>query len=408
MERSRWIAAVLLASASLAQAQHPGIFVSQKYVGSVTVVSDGGQVYDRIQGKTYPLSMQAGGVCGEGETVHDASLKSLTWPGSDSQIDVSELRASEKSFTVRPVLVPYSLTPVEWNANWKQRVLEACNQNLMQQMNARHWTPQQVFARDWTLDDVSLGQVEGLLACNDKKARFEVKPFDSSGVPTYRMQVTGRVKVICGKHQFDDFAAPKKPKTPTDDLTYGVHVVQANLAILPKTGGSGPCGVTLSGVIETDAINTTVTFFYRNNKGGTTPWRSVKTDHSKTAFFSDFIEFDKPGVGGGFVNPMAGSPGPAGNTFAATPSTKDFNGTYQIVGKNIAFESNVGHFAFNCAAPPVNGFAGTPKPGTPTNPNPNPSPNPNPNTPGTPTSPGTPTLPGKPVAKPLKARPQTP
>jgi len=412
MERRTWIAAAMLLScAQVARAEHPGILISQKFVGTVTVVSDGGQAYDKIQGKTYPLSMQAVGACGEGETVHSAELKSLTWPDSVSELDLSDLRASDERFSIRPVFVPYSLTPIEWHATWKQRVLDACNHNLTQQITARHWTRQQVLARDWTLDDVSLGDVEGLLACNDPPQHGT--GFNSDGVPTYRMRATGRVKVICGKHLFDDFAAPAKPKTPTDDLTYGVHVVQANLAILPKTGGNGPCGVTLSGVIETDAIDTTVTFYYRNNKGGTTPWRSVKTDHSKTAFFSDFIEFDKPGAPGGFVTAPPASHGPAGTTFAATPSAKDFNGTYQIVGKNFAFESNVGHFAFDCATPPVGGFRANAKPtgtpGTPMDPPPpGPGPGNAPNTPDTPTSPGAPSLPNKKPAKPLKSRVKTP
>ena len=409
MERRSWIAAAsLLAGAHLAHAQHPGMIISQKYVGTVTVISGGGQAYDGIRGKTYPLTMQAVGVCGEKETVDSAELHSLTWPDSVSELDLSDLRASEKSFSLRPVMVPYSLTPIEWHASWKQRVLEACNHNLAQQMSARHWTPQQVFARDWTLDAVSLGDVEGVLSCHDAPHPGDTH-FDDSGVPTYRMRATGRVRVICGRHQFGDFAAPTKPKTPTDDLTYGVHVVQAHLTILPKTGGNGPCGVTLSGVIETDAIDTNVTFLYRNNQGGTTPWRSVKTDHSKTAFFSDFIEFDRPGTAGGFLNPRAGKPHAAGNSYAATPSGKDFNGTYQIVGKNIAFESNVGHFAFDCAAPPVNGFKANAKPGAgsptiPPEPPPDlPTPTPGPgNTPNAPTSPGTPTLPNKP-AKPIKS-----
>ncbi|MEO8062439.1 MAG: hypothetical protein ABI821_06805 [Pseudomonadota bacterium] len=347
-----FIASALLVLPAAAYAARPGILISQKFTGDVKVVSSDGQSYDAISGKTYPLSMQASGYCKGDETVHDATMRALNWPGSDSPIDVSELRDYEKHFSLRPVLVPYSLTPIAWHANWKKVVVDACNANLAQQMNAHHWTASKVMSRDWKLNGVVLGQVEGILRCNDD-GRSHGAGFDSSGQPSYSMQAPGKVNITCGKKMVNDLAAPQKPKTPVDDLTYGVHVVQANLAILPKTGGSGPCGVTLSGVIETDAINTNVTFFYRNNKGGTTPWRSVKTDQSKTAFFSDFIDFGKPSSGG-FTQPTPAPSGPASGTFAAPQSNKDFHGTYQIVGKNIKFESNVQNFSFNCTQPAPN------------------------------------------------------
>lgn len=385
MERRTCIAAAMLvAGAHAAHAAHPGLIFGQSHVNTVRVVSSGDAGYDEISGASYPLPTQVSGYCPE-SAVETLAVGASGIPGTQP-VDISELRPGEKTVSLRPVLVPYSLTPITWPAPWKQAVLAACNANLASQMNVHHRTRAQVFAHDWPLGEVQVAEITAWLGC---KSTGPATQFDSSGAD-YSQKISGRVKVICGKHQFDDFAAPQKPKTPTDDLTYGVHVVQANLAILPKTGGNGPCGVTLSGVIETDAINTTVTFFYKNNKGGTTPWRSVKTDHSKTAFFSDFIAFNQPGAGG-FVAPQPGSPHPAGNTFAATPSSKDFNGTYQIVGKNIAFESNVGHFAFDCAPPPVNGFKA-------------------PNASNSPTSPGTPTLPGKTVkpVKKLKSGPNTP
>ena len=356
--RAPLVASALLALPAAAFAEHPGILISQKFTGDVNVASSGGERYDAISGKTYPLSMQAAGACRGDETVDSGKMRALNWPGSDSPIDMSELRSHDKRFSLRPVLVPYSLTPIEWHANWKKAVVDACNANLQQQMATHQWTASKVMSRDWKLKGVVLGQVEGVLMCKGGKPK--PGPFDSSGLPTYDMQTPGKVNVTCAKRMADDFAAPQKPKTPTDDFSYGVHVVQANLAIIPKTGGAGPCGVTLSGVIETDAVNTTVTFFYRNNKGGTTPWRSVKTDHSKTAFFSDFIDFGKP-ASGGFFQPTPAPNGPASGTFAAPQSNKDYHGTYQIVGKNIKFESNVQNFSFNCTQPAPDQIKAAPK-----------------------------------------------
>jgi hypothetical protein len=346
------VAAVLAAHVVPAHAERPGVIFSQTVVPTVKVTASANTSYNHISGKTYPLGAQLSGYCPSG--VHGASVRTAGVPGNGDAVDTSDLRSGDKRVSLRPVLVPYSLTPIEWPAKWRQAVFAACNDNAVKQMNSRHLTAQQVLARDWNLGEVRVDTMTALLVCDDD--HHAGIGFDSSGVPTYDMDAAARVKVICGKSKVDDFAAPTRPKTPTQDLTYGVHVVQSNLAILPKTGGSGPCGVTLSGMVETDAINTTVTFFYRNNKGGTTPWRSVKTDHSKTAFFSDFIDFGKPSAGG-FVSPVAGPSGPAAGTFAAPHSTKDFSGTYQIVGKNITFQSNIQNFSFDCAAPPINGVA---------------------------------------------------
>jgi hypothetical protein len=362
MQRKSWVVAAAFAAHTLsAHAAHPGLIFWQEHVANVKVVSTNDTSYDDIAGQSYPLSTQIAGNC------PDSAVESVTVTATGiagaQQVDFSDLRPGDREVSLRPVLVPYSLTPISWPAQWKQTVLAACNANLVSQMNARHWTRAQVLARDWPLGEVKVAELTSHLGC---KSTGNGTQFDPNGAD-YHLPIDGRVRLTCGKTMVDDFAAPKKPKTPTDDLTYGVHVVQAHLSILPKTGGNGPCGVTLSGVIETDAINTTVTFFYKNNKGGTTPWRSVKTDHSKTAFFSDFIEFNKPGVQGGLTTAQPGAHGPAGNTFAAPQSGKDFSGTYQMIGKNMAFESNIGHFAFDCAVPPVTNFAGA-KPQPPAKP----------------------------------------
>ena len=109
-------------------------------------------------------------------------------------------------------------------------------------------------------------------------------------------------------------------------------------------------------------INATVTLFYRNNKGGTTPWRTVKTDHSKTVFFSDYLDFSKP------TGPSVTAPQPAGNGgYAATPG-KQHNGYYQMVGKNLPFESNMASFNFDCAKASPGGVTTAPnKPTVPPN-----------------------------------------
>jgi hypothetical protein len=161
------------------------------------------------------------------------------------------------------------------------------------------------------------------------------------------------VNVVCEKAPDLPVAAPKDP-TPIPagpgNIALARGVTQSYLTTVINNKPAGACSVRLSGVIETNLPNTTVTFAYRNHQGVETPSRTLKTDHSNTVMFVDEINFAKgKGDGPSLTSPV--SPPAQGNpasTFAAPTSDKQYHGWYQIVGKNFSFKSNMAEYSFNC------------------------------------------------------------
>ncbi|HEU4781418.1 MAG TPA: hypothetical protein VFS58_16170 [Steroidobacteraceae bacterium] len=344
-----------------AWAARDGVIIGQDFIPTISVESTNGQSYNKVRGPTGALNIQISGQCPSNHGVYRASARALHWPDSTGEADIGDLRKTDRKLSRRLVWVPHSLTPIEWHTSWKQKAIAACNANLAKQKSDGRTTGQ-VFAQRWPLSKVEVDRVEGTLSCLKLESGGKGAHFDADGGKTFTMLNSAWVNINCERHMVNDFKAEPKPNTSVNDLTYGVHVVQANLSALPKTTANGVCGLTLSGVIETDAINATVTLFYRNNKGGTTPWRTVKTDHSKVAFFSDFLDFTKP------TGPSMSAAQPAGSGGIATNPGKQHNGWYQMVGKNIKFQSNMASFNFDCAKPSPGGITTAPnKPTVPPN-----------------------------------------
>jgi hypothetical protein len=358
--KQKLLCLVLALHGGAAFAARDGVIIGQINIPTVSVESSDGQTYDKVRGPTGALNFNISGQCPSNHGVYRASGHALHWPDSTGEAYIGDLRKTDRKLPLRMLWVPHSLTPIEWHSSWKQKAIAACNANLSK-LKSDGRSAGQVFAQRWTLGNVEIDRVEGTLNC--LKLESTGVGFDSAGGKTFTMRNSASAKVQCERRlAVNDLKAEAKPKSPVDDLTYGVHVVNSNLTALPKTTANGVCGLTLSGFIETDAINATVTLFYRNNKGGTTPWRTVKTDHSKTAFFSDFLDFAKP------TGPSVSAAQPSGNGgFAANPG-KEHSGYYQIVGKNMPFQSNMASFNFDCAKPAPGGITTAPsKPKLPAN-----------------------------------------
>ncbi len=169
------------------------------------------------------------------------------------------------------------------------------------------------------------------------------------------------VNVVCEKAPDLPVAAPKDP-TPIPagpgNVTIARGVTQSFLTLLEKNKPAGACGVKLSGVIETNLPNTTVTYAYRNHKGVETPSRTRKTDHSSTVMFVDEVDFaQNQNSGSTLTTPVATpTPGNPGSTLAPNASDKPYSGWYQMVGKNFSFKSNMAEYNFDCQAKPPGGF----------------------------------------------------
>jgi hypothetical protein len=346
--------AALASLPAWAAEEYATVDIEQQEVPAVRVVSTDGAEYDAIAAPTDALVMRMSGDC---QVLRHVVLARASGQAAQaetlSDVDISDLDESDHVLTPRTVRVPPSALPVSWPTAWRNKLIDACNDHLDSLLD-RGSKRSQVLSKDWNIGAVVVDSIDAELYCStpDQESRGDQ---GSWGIQT---STQAMATVICGRHIADDFAPTPKPR-PIDDLTYGTHVIQANLVILPVATAT-ECGINLSGMVETDAINVWVTLYYQNNQGGMTPWRAVKTDHSKTAFFNDFIEFSPDGSGG-FIATPAGAPGPG--SLIAPSSDKQFVGTYQMLGKHPLFHSNIANFGFDCPTRTgVTNFQSTPPP----------------------------------------------
>jgi len=281
--------------------------------------------------------------------------------GSFYSIGVNQYATKEFKITDYPVQVPLGTSGLG------QFAVQRCNANKkgLQQQGVSNIA---IFNQDRTIDIPVSFHFAAQVHDKDKSDYAPIEPIAGAahGVQTispnsiYWRQATlwQNVSVVCEKSPDLPVASPKDP-TPIPDgpdkLKIAAGVTQSFVTLLTNVTPNGACGVKLSGVIETNLPNISVTFAYRNHKGVETPTRTVKTDHTKTVMFVDEIDFSKGKNGGGIVfNTPTGST-PAGSE-AAAPSDKQFHGWYQIVGKNFVFTSNIAEYSFDCQPKTVGGL----------------------------------------------------
>ena len=311
----------------------------QLEIPSIRVTSTDGVKYNNIAGNTYAFMMLMSGDCLADRHVVLALAKPDYAPHPAEEVDISDLLPPAQVLTPRIVYVPDTVAPIAWHNSWRKNVIDACNANLEQKMSSG--SPRGlVLSKDWNLGSTYVGAGDAELYCS---VPVNAASHEDDGSWGHAGGGSLHVNLTCGRHLVDDIA-PNPPRPPPDDLTYGVHVVESHLTVTPVATAT-QCGITLSGMVRTDFPNVWVSFQYKNNKGGMTPLRLVKTDWTKTAHFDDFMEFD-PVAGGGFVATPQGAPGPG--SFTIPVSDDQFSGTYQMDGSSPSFESNIAGFAFDC------------------------------------------------------------
>lgn len=149
--------------------------------------------------------------------------------------------------------------------------------------------------------------------------------------------------------------ADKIPQT----LGQPVVVEQAFLATFPEAPTDGSkCGLSVSGLIQTNVKNATVKFRLRNHLGNATGWQTVQTSHANNiGQFVEYLDFSSSGQGvwvapgGGWALPGAGAGSQAGRKA----------GTLQIVTEQpTVFEGNVASYDFACHDPAPTGLGTAP------------------------------------------------
>lgn len=91
--------------------------------------------------------------------------------------------------------------------------------------------------------------------------------------------------IVCMKTNPQRVPPPQNYEAP-------VTVTQASLTLIEKATANGTCKVVLSGVVQTNLANREVKFRYEHSAGHKSEIKTIRVDHSKTAFFSH--EYDIP------------------------------------------------------------------------------------------------------------------
>lgn len=128
-----------------------------------------------------------------------------------------------------------------------------------------------------------------------------------------------------------------------------VFIEQAFLALFPSATKDGAkCGITVSGLIQTNVKNVAVTFRLRNHQGNTTNAQTIQTTHANNiGKFVEYLDFTKSGQGS-WVTPGGGWSMPGTGGSQAGPKS----GSLQIVVESPAkFEGNVASYNFTCYDP---------------------------------------------------------
>ena len=310
----------------------------QLEIPAVRVVSTDGMQYNAIVGNTYAFMMAMSGDClaDRHVTLARADANDASYPFTE--VDISDLLPPAQVLTPRLVYVPDTIAPVAWPNVWRKKAIDACNAHLQQKMNAGA-ARGAVLSFDWNLGAKYIDVLNAHMYCSVPSGGSH----QDNGSWGLEQGASGYANVTCGRHLRDDIVQ-NPPPPPPGDITYGVHVVDSHLGIVP-IATAAQCGITLNGMVRTDFANVWVAFQYKNNMGGMTPSRLVKTDATKVAYFNDFIAFN-PVSTGGFVATPQGAPAPG--SFLAPSSDAQFVGTYQLDGSDPSFDSNIAGFAFDC------------------------------------------------------------
>jgi hypothetical protein len=184
-------------------------------------------------------------------------------------------------------------------------------------------------------DDLrNAGQTNKAIFAKDRSVTITVNEgfdYDASGLDSDNLGVEGSdpqptIDITCKK--WGGATAPVAGGGVTTGL------VSAQLTVIETYGPSGVCMLKLSGVLESDNINTKVSYRYEDDKGHKSSVYTAATDHSKTAFFHQEYKLDN--------NPDG-------------PET----GRVRVVGVNHSFASDWKPYSMECVEPGTTDFTAT-------------------------------------------------
>lgn len=257
---------------------------------------------------------------------HTAGVKSWEiWPELDGSLSLKSFGVA-KSYPVghRPFEVEKTVGRVIYASVLEDFAVEKCTANaqkLKQQGKSDAW----IFSREHELTfEVRL------------ELDYDIRIGVDSHLPSAGIGLEHR-KITCE-------AAPPPSREPVDPgptrEPRDNSVESATLITIEQTAANGLCQVTTSGVVTTTLPDTTVKFRYADDDGHQSDVKTVKTDHSRTVFFSH--KYDVPN------NPQGSE-----------------SGKIRLLGVSTAFSSAWSNYSMDCGTKAPGGLStGIPKPGS--------------------------------------------
>jgi hypothetical protein len=319
--KRRWLlpAAALLTtllSSAPSFADEVDIYLTGVIPDEMTVLSNGSQ-YTGIQGSGLANIVGTASVELDAETA--GRVKSWkVWLALHNGAETLSLShyAVGKSYSLgdRPKRVDRTEQVIVPQAAYQQWIVAQCNAMAQGLRNSGQGNTA-IFGQDRSLKiEVSAGYDYDLTGAGSNNIIIE----GAGSGPTF--------DVTCKK--WPGMTAP----VASGGLTTGL--VSAQLTVIETYGPSGVCMLKLSGVLESDNVNTKVSYRYEDDKGHKSGVYTATTDHSKTAFFSQEYKLDN--------NPD----GPE-------------NGRVRVVGVNHSFASDWMPYSMNCVEPGATDFTAT-------------------------------------------------
>jgi CARDB len=211
-------------TALAARPQPNGAHLDQTETQTVHVAASSGEFYDSLAGSQSQMKTMLYGRCSNGRQLLAAwvKAKNAQYKATVFQNDVIETSGTVdpngKEIKPTTVFVPDGIHPSFSFPNvWKQKVVEACNSNLIKQVNQNGLTKAAALAKEWHLNNVAIDTLEATLSCDHEPTGTG---FDSHGNDNYTTQIPAKVNVVC-----DKVAKPEPPPQRTTPDP-GIHLMK--------------------------------------------------------------------------------------------------------------------------------------------------------------------------------------
>ena len=288
-----------MALVSDAQAARAGAYLVQKYPIAVDVISDDGKDYAKIPGNGPQFWMSLSGRCKTGEKFNLGYVTAEGYYAPNTENFTQVYFPADANYgppTTAPI--PTGIVPngFAWPSSWAKRAVDACNANLVKQVNQHGMTTAQVMAKSWELPDVFLTKVEGGVACFNPGILSE--PDYGPAISGPSTTVDAKMKVVCKRHGFPAAPVAGLAAAPVDFKPLNIKLF---LATYLNNDGPNPAtqcrALKVTTRVQTTKAGGVDVRLWRQEGDGaiTNEFKSgyASFDAAKNGYFADFVTDEK-------------------------------------------------------------------------------------------------------------------